>query len=469
MKALVCALAFLASGASRAEKTYHTLFMNGQRVGYATTEEKAALFNGKTALRTESHMTGRLSLGGTPFQAVTDTVTWTTPEGRLLHEASTNVMNGVRLKTDAVLTEKTVEVDVEDAGVKSHKSVPLPDGPVYGDPLWAIRHRLLTSEGMVFWKLDAQNGRFDRYVLKTAAPATLSLGGAPRSAQVAELKGESSVERYFTTEGGELLRWEMLLGLTMDAATKEAALARVEEPTEKADIILANALKTDRPLENATKLRRLKLRFTNMDLSKAPSDEAQTVTKDGDGWIVEVAPALFQIAHGAPPANSATQDAYLKPDRYLSSDDPAIRRLAEKLAPKGAGFPAAVRAIREHVGEKMKYEIGFGDTRDAKDVLKKPKGKCTDYAILTAALLRAAGIPARICSGLVTGDGTFFYHAWAEAWDGQRWFGVDSTSEWDSFPAIYVKLSQGNVEEGFRTIYPNDPKAVKIEVLSAQP
>ena len=58
------------------------------------------------------------------------------------------------------------------------------------------------------------------------------------------------------------------------------------------------------------------------------------------------------------------------------------------------------------------------------------KGDCTEHAALFSALARAAGLPARCCSGAVylagANDAFWGYHAWAEVWIG-RWVVVDAT------------------------------------------
>ena len=113
----------------------------------------------------------------------------------------------------------------------------------------------------------------------------------------------------------------------------------------------------------------------------------------------------------------------------------------------------------------MKANAGIGVLRDAGEVLKTKEGVCRDYAILTATIMRAAGIPTRLCSGLVNWDGSFYYHAWVEVWDGKRWLGMDSTVPYLQISATHVKLGDGNVEEAFTFTFLDK---VKIEVLEAK-
>jgi hypothetical protein len=105
--------------------------------------------------------------------------------------------------------------------------------------------------------------------------------------------------------------------------------------------------------------------------------------------------------------------------------------------------------VRAYVKSIMVPNAGIGVLRDANDVLTTKEGVCRDYAILTATLLRASGIPARVASGLVYFGGQFYYHAWAEAYDGKQWLGFDSTSNEAQISAAHIKLADGAVEDAF--------------------
>jgi transglutaminase-like putative cysteine protease len=97
---------------------------------------------------------------------------------------------------------------------------------------------------------------------------------------------------------------------------------------------------------------------------------------------------------------------------------------------------AAVAAAVEWVRSALTYEPGATSVQTtALEALRGGRGVCQDFAHLTVAALRAAGIPARYASG-------YFYpvedaaigervigqsHAWVEAWTGE-WWGIDPTN-----------------------------------------
>lgn len=131
----------------------------------------------------------------------------------------------------------------------------------------------------------------------------------------------------------------------------------------------------------------------------------------------------------APPADAAALDdvdpvRYLRPSRYAPSD--AIGDAADAFA----GLPAREAAVRvpAWVWEHLSYVPGSsGPTDTAVDTLRAREGVCRDYAHLTIALLRAAGVPARLVSAFAPGLDPMDFHAVVEAFVDDRWEIFDAT------------------------------------------
>jgi len=124
------------------------------------------------------------------------------------------------------------------------------------------------------------------------------------------------------------------------------------------------------------------------------------------------------------------------PSRGVESDAPEIIALAEEIT-RGLTTPVEkARAIHDWVARNVAYDVEKARTRafawgdGALKTLDTRTGVCQDYAYLTAALLRAVGIKARVAIGM--GKSGFFWidHAWTEAWVGDRWLVMDTT--WDA-------------------------------------
>jgi len=231
------------------------------------------------------------------------------------------------------------------------------------------------------------------------------------------------------------------------------------------DLAYSTRLTPDKPLANPAGLTRLKLRLTGADLSSAPSDEHQTVRRDGDSWIVEVHPPEASKSSGTLAAAAKSKPDWTRPGLHIPSDSETFRSLSKKIVGNRSKIYEAAGRIQKYVVESMKPNAGIGVLRDAGEVLKSKEGVCRDYAVLAATLMRAAGIPCRLASGLVSWDGLFYYHAWVEAWDGERWLGIDPTTDTPQISAAHVKLAQGSVEDAFLFTFLDK---VKVEVLETK-
>ena len=99
------------------------------------------------------------------------------------------------------------------------------------------------------------------------------------------------------------------------------------------------------------------------------------------------------------------------------------------------------------------------------EVLQQREGDCNEHATLLLALLRAAGIPARMALGVTLLRDRFFYHAWVEAYLGTKWISLDPTFNQVPADATHLKLAEG-LEEGMASLFPIIGN-LKIEIESA--
>ena len=145
-----------------------------------------------------------------------------------------------------------------------------------------------------------------------------------------------------------------------------------------------------------------------------PETDTQRVEAGDDGA------ARVTVTRRPVPADAVAGDApgLLEPTRYLQSDDPRVRAHAEAATAgvKTAGEVAA--ACERYVHERMAAKAGFSVAlASAGEVAENLAGDCTEHAVLLAAMLRAEGVPSRVCLGFVTipGRGKLGGHMWTEA------------------------------------------------------
>ena len=102
---------------------------------------------------------------------------------------------------------------------------------------------------------------------------------------------------------------------------------------------------------------------------------------------------------------------------------------------------------------------------DALEIAKQLKGDCNEHAVLLAALLRALGIPTRICTGLIYMNDDFYYHAWNEAYVGS-WISIDATLNQVPSDATHIKLLEGDLENQIGLLQVIG--RIKVEVLESR-
>jgi len=98
----------------------------------------------------------------------------------------------------------------------------------------------------------------------------------------------------------------------------------------------------------------------------------------------------------------------------------------------------------------------------ALDVLRLKVGDCNEHATLFVALCRAAGIPCKLCAGIVYNQGSFYYHAWSEFYAG-RWVSADPTLDQLPADATHIRLIEGGLDRQLEII--RLIGALKVEVV----
>jgi hypothetical protein len=114
--------------------------------------------------------------------------------------------------------------------------------------------------------------------------------------------------------------------------------------------------------------------------------------------------------------------------------------------------------VRGHMSATAKIDmLGYGSAFEA---WKSRRGDCTEYAVLLAAMGRAAGVPTRVVSGLVYArrfEGqrhVFVPHAWVHAWTGNGWESFDAAiGTFDSTHLAFAVSYDGNPAQLFSGIH----------------
>jgi hypothetical protein len=150
---------------------------------------------------------------------------------------------------------------------------------------------------------------------------------------------------------------------------------------------------------------------------------------------------------------------FLKSTVNTPSDHPDIIKVAKEAAAGAETRWDAAAAVTRWVNSHIKYEItGSG----ALKALKTRRGDCGPMSVLSLAMIRSLGVPARLVGGILYDGGKFGQHNWIEVMVSQgEWIPIDpTTGEIGRFSASHVALWRGG-----GALAPN-VRSVEVEVLS---
>jgi len=274
-----------------------------------------------------------------------------------------------------------------------------------------------------------------------AGEETLTVMGQPRKVRKYAVDFMGARQFAWLNERGEVVKEEGILGIALEKVPEEEALGGMTG-SGGADVTEIASVAASVPIEAPERVQRLRLRVGGVD--------AKAFHLDGDRQRFE--PPVLTITREKDPEDAersvglpgAAARSLLKPNPFIQSDHPRIRRLAERLVTRGE--PPAVRArkilawVHKNIEKRPVLSVP-----NALETLDNGVGDCNEHAALLAALLRAANIPAEIEAGLVYMKGRFYYHAWNVLYIG-RWITADAVFGQMPADATHVRLIRGGME-----------------------
>jgi transglutaminase-like putative cysteine protease len=189
--------------------------------------------------------------------------------------------------------------------------------------------------------------------------------------------------------------------------------------------VLANVPARGVPLESERLL--VTIDGRNLDVRELDEDPMTRLHLfESPAGIVTIDYSAVVVGRARPVAVHPTDPIVsLRPSRYVQSD--ALTPFArETFASRDAA--RLVREVSSWVHDRLDYAAeATTPTGGAVETLEAGAGVCRDYAHLTAALLRALDVPARLVSVYAPQLDPMDFHAIVEALVDGRWVVVDST------------------------------------------
>jgi len=247
---------------------------------------------------------------------------------------------------------------------------------------------------------------------------------------------------FWVDENGETLKEEGAMGFTTVKSSAAKAPQEIEGGT---DLYEMTAVAPDRPLKDSVRLGYLRMRLEGVDGTNPVLNRGRQRMHEGALEIQKEkipTPSPFAIGEHELPAEWKD---FLEPEFNIESRDKSILEAAQRIAGEDRDSVSVAKKLLQWVYRNVDKKPVLS-IPSALEVLRSRAGDCNEHATLLTALLRAAGIPARLCIGLVYTRDKFYYHAWTEAYLGE-WISMDPTLNQMPADASHVKLLEGNLDK----------------------
>jgi hypothetical protein len=276
--------------------------------------------------------------------------------------------------------------------------------------------------------------------------------------QQAEIPGLGKVTLYQTTR---------------EAAEKEGVAPELL-PDLGLNTVIAVKQEVERPYETRSAVYRVRFKG-EADPSGAFARDARQEARNVKGDTYELHVKAIREPAKLAKATAAGKE-YLQSSYFIDSDDARVKALAARVT-KGEADPwRKALKVEKWVHDNMKPNNALGFPTAAQ-VCRDLEGDCRQHAVLTAALCRAAGVPARTAVGVIYArepgrSPAFVFHMWAEVHVAGQWLGVDATLGQGGVGATHLKIADQSWRDT-QTLAPLLPVVrvlgkVAIDVVSAR-
>ena len=441
-----------------AQESWDAVYLSGAKVGYIHTFVEPLKDGGRDLVRVRMDLVLSVKRLEDKMSMELRYGTIETPEGSVLRlDTRTRAANQeIRAHGDVVDDKMTLTLD----GGGQAEKLTIPWGSDVRGP-YAVEQSLSrvpmkVGESRTLKMFEPNLNKICDVTMTARAMEDITLGGGEKRSllkveQKTTLEGKLRPEFdmvCWVDAGGQVIKSvsEVMGGLVTYRTTMEAAVA---EGKVRLDQILTSIIRINKKITNPESRRSVtyRVKVKDDDLKELiPNDRRQSLQIGPDRGT-----GTLQVKTAGPndgPAGPEVVDSeFLRPNAFVTSEDAKVVALAAKaIGTETDPWQRAIR-IEKWVALNLKeknFKTGFAA---ASEVAQNLAGDCTEHGVLTAAMCRAVGIPARVVVGLVyaTNLDGFGYHLWNEVYIHGRWVAIDASFDQSSVDAVHIKLSDSSL------------------------
>jgi hypothetical protein len=437
------------------------VFMGGIKVGYSHEEEFSLIKNGRKLKKDLSESWMKVArLGGNPVEIAT-------AQDSICDEHGKPIESTLRIKMSESETVMKAEITSDKilfkTGEKIIKELPYEQDFYLEIPV----EKIIEEEGLKAGnKFNFKILDFTSYSLADFSFEVIGIEDVlilGKKMKLWHAKGETthvvpiSIDEWMDESGDS---WKSI------NKTSFATLTSIRMPKEKAlepsrdtfDIAFSSLIKSNVVFENPQKIQSVTFKLSGISADKIKNfpfdDGSQKIIEVGKDYvIVQTSSQIFKEEDAITfPVMEEEFRGFLKSSAFCQAEDPEIQNAAKKIVGQERNSWRASKKIAKWVERKVtaNYDVGFAT---AKEIMKNREGDCSEYTVLTVALCRAVGIPARAAVGIKYARGIFAYHMWPEVYVGRwisldsKWLAVDKKSGEYYTDATHLKFGRSLLDE----------------------
>ena len=445
--------------AGQTETEYMAIMMQGQKIGYAT--HTRSVENSHVITSEEFSLT--LGRGGQTVTVCSKETYIETTDGQPLSFEVTMQTSGVEQKTSGTIQDGKIALSRQIMGTAQNSVADWPQGALMLEGMQLVQKQKGLTPGTQYELLTYRPEMAMSITTKVVVGGKQNVDLLGRVLELTEVKQTSlmqgqeiTVTSYVDNNFKTLKSTAPMMGMTLEfvSCSKEFAMRK----DDIVDFLEKLSITSPVQLINLNTIDSIDYQIvptTDKELH-FPTSSHQSVQSENEKLLVTVkrqTPAegvTFPYVGDDPEIVQA-----LKPAEYMQSDSKEIVDLARHAIGGTKDAAKAAKQIESFVAgyiQKKDLSVGYAS---AAEVAQSRQGDCSEHAILTAAMCRAVGIPARIVCGVLYVDSfinqktIFAGHMWVEAYIGDQWIGLDATrvnqdDDCFGFGPGHIALAQGD-------------------------
>jgi hypothetical protein len=444
--------------AGESETEYYGLFLDGKKVGHAIAIRAVEA----EKVTTSEIMNMTIIRGDVSMLVSTVETSIESTDGKPIGFESIQDISGMSQKvTGKINDDGKIEVTTTSMGMTQQETIDFPKGAVMAEGLRLLELEKGLAQGTEYTAVMFSPILLASVKVRISVGATENIDLLGRVLNLAKvdifmqtLSGPINSTSYVDTEFRAMKTIVPMMGMKLEliACDKEFALSQ----NDVVDFFDKLLLKSPVVLKDVHSIESITYELVPKENAKLiiPSGDNQIVKQGLNGRIIVTVKPVdvpkgvkFPYKGKAPILLEA-----LKPTRYLESDRKEIAALCRRALGGTKDAGKAIKQIESFVSGYITAKnlaVGYAS---AAEVAASREGDCSEHAVLAAAMCRSVGIPARVVCGLVYVDNfvgrknIFGGHAWAEAYVGGKWVGIDATQAPNGFSPAHITLATGNGE-----------------------